>query len=156
MEPGFSILPSGSSFGRLGLPGIMFIYTHLPQHRLAKIINHTYHGCYMDVSKNRGFYTPKWMVYFMENPMNKWMIWGETPLFLETPIYGHLENRILCIPLQEVFQFFAATLHVLLAMGFPLHRWSGLPSERNVKEPGNLVGGSFHMCDRVDQLPLFP
>ncbi len=28
-------------------------------------------------TKNRGgFYPPKWMVYFMENPMNKWMIWG--------------------------------------------------------------------------------
>ena len=25
--------------------------------------------------------------------------------------------------LRQVFQFFAATLHVLLAMGFPLHRW---------------------------------
>ena len=33
----------------------------------------------MGVSKNRG--TPKWMVYFMENPMNKWMIWGENPYF---------------------------------------------------------------------------
>jgi len=31
----------------------------------------------MDVSKNRG--TPKWMVKIMENPMNKWMIWGENP-----------------------------------------------------------------------------
>ena len=30
--------------------------------------------------------TPKWMVYFMKNPMNKWMIWEETPLFLETSI----------------------------------------------------------------------
>ena len=29
----------------------------------------------MDVSKNRGF-SPKWMVKIMENPMNKWMIWG--------------------------------------------------------------------------------
>ena len=27
---------------------------------------------HVGVSKNRG--TPKWMVYFMENPMNKWMI----------------------------------------------------------------------------------
>ena len=26
----------------------------------------------------------------MENPMNKWMIWGETPLFLETPTWKHL------------------------------------------------------------------
>ncbi len=34
-----------------------------------------------------GFYPPKWMVYFMENPMNKWMIWGVFPLFLETPIF---------------------------------------------------------------------
>ena len=29
---------------------------------------------YMGVSKNSG--TPKWMVKIMENPMNKWMIWG--------------------------------------------------------------------------------
>ena len=28
--------------------------------------------------------TPKWMVYFMEKPMNKWMIWGYHH-FLETP-----------------------------------------------------------------------
>ena len=25
--------------------------------------------------------TPKWMVYFMENPMNKWMIWGFSHYF---------------------------------------------------------------------------
>ena len=23
-----------------------------------------------------GILPPKWMVYFMENPMNKWLIWG--------------------------------------------------------------------------------
>ena len=38
----------------------------------------------MGVSKNTG--TPKWMVKIMENPMNKWMIWGGweklSPLFL--------------------------------------------------------------------------
>ena len=28
----------------------------------------------MGVSKNRA--TSKWMVKIMENPMNKWMIWG--------------------------------------------------------------------------------
>ena len=27
--------------------------------------------------------------FIMENPMNKWMIWGENPLFSETSIYGH-------------------------------------------------------------------
>ena len=31
--------------------------------------------------------TPKWMVKIMENPTNKWMIWGVLPLFLETPRY---------------------------------------------------------------------
>ena len=41
---------------------------------------------YMGFSKNRGG-PPKWMVYFIENPMNKWMIWGGFPLFLEPP-YG--------------------------------------------------------------------
>ena len=39
----------------------------------------------MGVSKNRGILPPKWMVNIMENPMNKWMIWGYIPLFLETP-----------------------------------------------------------------------
>ena len=38
------------------------------------------------VSKNRGIYTPKWMVKIMENPINSWMIWGENPPFKETPI----------------------------------------------------------------------
>ena len=31
------------------------------------------HGCW---TKNSGILPPKWMVYFMENPMNKWMILG--------------------------------------------------------------------------------
>ena len=33
-----------------------------------------------------GFDPPKWMVKIVENPMNKWMIWGYIPLFLETPM----------------------------------------------------------------------
>ena len=32
--------------------------------------------------------SPKWMVKIMKNPMNKWMIWGENPLFSETHIWG--------------------------------------------------------------------
>ena len=40
-------------------------------------------GIHIGVSKNRGILPPKWMVKIMENPMNKWMIWGETPLYLE-------------------------------------------------------------------------
>ena len=40
---------------------------------------------------------PKWMVKIMENPMNKWMIWGVFPLFLvQHPYIGiiisHCEN----------------------------------------------------------------
>ena len=49
---------------------------------------------YMGVSKNRG--TPKWMVRIMENPMNKWMIWGENPLFSETSTwvsYGKMQRQ---------------------------------------------------------------
>ena len=40
----------------------------------------------MGVSKNNG--TPKWMVKIMENPMNKWMIWGIFPLFLVQHPFG--------------------------------------------------------------------
>ena len=38
----------------------------------------------MDVSKNLGFLPPKMDgENFMENPMNKWMIWGvKNPLFV--------------------------------------------------------------------------
>ena len=38
----------------------------------------------MGVSKNSG--TPKWMVYFMENPYEQMDDLGCLPLFLETPI----------------------------------------------------------------------
>ena len=31
--------------------------------------------------------SPKWMVKIMENILLKWMIWGENPLFSETPIF---------------------------------------------------------------------
>ena len=41
----------------------------------------------MGVSKNRG--TPKWMVY-NGKPYFNGMIWGENPLFSETPIYRDL------------------------------------------------------------------
>ena len=43
---------------------------------------------YMVFPKNNG--TPEWMVYFMENPMNKWMIWGY-PDFWKHP-YIHQET----------------------------------------------------------------
>ena len=38
---------------------------------------------------------PKWMVKIMENPMNKWMIWGVFPLFLETPNWKLLFFHVL-------------------------------------------------------------
>ena len=47
----------------------------------------------MDVELKIGGKPSKWMVKIMENPMNKWMIWGETPLFLETPIYFWIESQ---------------------------------------------------------------
>ena len=49
----------------------------------------------MGVEPKIGVVNPlKWMVKIVENPMNKWMIWGETPLFLETPIKSR--ETILC------------------------------------------------------------
>ena len=56
----------------------------------------------MDASKNRGVYPPKWMVYKMENPMNKWMIW-EKPLFLgntQISFFGVANFRI------SIFEFY--------------------------------------------------
>ena len=52
---------------------------------------HLWRSHHLGVSKNRGG-PPKWMVYFMENPMNKWMIWRVFPLFLETPIFTKLHK----------------------------------------------------------------
>ena len=45
----------------------------------------------MIVSKNSG--TPKWMVYFMENPI-KMDVLG-VPLFLETPIYTYYIHLVI-------------------------------------------------------------
>ena len=35
-----------------------------------------------------------WMVYFMENPMNKWMIWGVFPYFWKHPYLGGGSSNI--------------------------------------------------------------
>ena len=43
------------------------------------------YGCW---TKNRGCLPPKWMVKIMENPMNKWMIWGFSHIFGSTHIQG--------------------------------------------------------------------
>ena len=49
----------------------------------------------MSVSKNKG--TPKWMVKIMENPIKMddlgVPIWGENPLFLETPISRERDSQ---------------------------------------------------------------
>ena len=37
--------------------------------------------------QNRGVYLPKWMVKIMENPMNKWMIFGGTIIFGNTHVF---------------------------------------------------------------------
>ena len=38
----------------------------------------------MDVSKSRGVYPPKWMVYFMENLIKMDDLGGNTPIFGNT------------------------------------------------------------------------
>ena len=46
----------------------------------------------MDVEPKIGGKLPKWMVYFMENPMKIHDL-GGPPLFLETPIYEQNPDR---------------------------------------------------------------
>jgi len=89
---------------------------------------------YMGVSKNRG--TPKWMVY-KGKPYFKWMIWEETPLFLETPT---------CIYKLVIFSWSEASRkHELFFMGFSSFRPSAfllgmiLGAEKN-----NLRVGPYH------------
>ena len=83
----------------------------------------------MGVSKNSG--TPKWMVYkfIMENPMNKWMIWGETfPLFLEIPIYFYMIS---------IFRSFTHTFgNGEFFRVKPKPRWSGRSQRSNFRLPG--------------------
>ena len=46
---------------------------------------------HLGVSKNRG--TPKWMVKIMENPMNKWKIWGGHLYFWKHPFINFLGHH---------------------------------------------------------------
>ncbi len=56
------------------------------QNTAFSIVKQPY-GCF----QNSGI--PKWMVKIMENPMNKWMIWGvKTPIFGSTPISEKLRK----------------------------------------------------------------
>ena len=59
----------------------------------------------MGVSKNRG--TPKWMVYFMENPMNKWMIWGYHYFWKHPYRCSFCDFRVLCGTFFKIQVFFA-------------------------------------------------
>ena len=56
-------------------PGDWYIYRNLQPQKIN----------YMDVSKNRGIFPPKWMVKIMEHPYFLMDDLG-VPLFLETPI----------------------------------------------------------------------
>ena len=56
-------------------PGINWIYLASPRMPVTnRQKNAPKNGWY--VSKNRGKTPPKWMVYFMEKPLSKWMILG--------------------------------------------------------------------------------
>ena len=64
----------------------------------------------MGASKNRG--TPKWMVYNGKTLL-KWMIWGETPLFSETPIWiGLLRGLYIDDFRLKVSEFASGRLHI--------------------------------------------
>ena len=93
-------------------------------------IKATAEGMYGCWTKNRGF-PPKWMVKIVENPMNKWMIWGENPLFLETSVYQVTKTtkdltgsknspKHFQVPKMEVLKCLRA---ILGGWAFPLHAW---------------------------------
>ena len=58
----------------------------------------------MDVSENRGV-SPKMDDENNGKPYQKWMIWGENPLFSETPILQkrnlELDSQEICLPFQD-------------------------------------------------------
>ena len=69
----------------------------------------------MGVSKNRD--TPKRMVYFRENPIFKWMIWGETPVFSETSMWGFYSCFLFKIFTGNCEFFPTIMEHVFLSFG---------------------------------------
>ncbi len=46
---------------------------------------------------------PKWMVYFMENPIKHGMIWGENPFFWK---HSHVHSLVYCCSFQTCDLFF--------------------------------------------------
>ena len=90
------------------------------------------------------FYPPKWMVKIMENPMNKWMIWGGfTPLFL-------VQHPFVGFNFRAMFDFFGAlafvtkivTMKALPHQKFYCQPWSFLAPEVFSFHPRSLVGHS--------------
>ncbi len=50
------------------------------------------HQIHLGVNPKIGVKTPKWMVKIMENPMNKWMIWGAHPYFWKHPFRCYINK----------------------------------------------------------------
>ena len=60
--------------------------------------------------------------FIMENPMNKWMIWGENPLFSETSKYiSRNKSNLLESPLQ--------VYGILVPKSHSQFRWARTPGE---------------------------
>ena len=81
----------------------------------------------MGVSKNNG--TPKWMVYVMENPMNKWMIWGY-PYFWKQPYFDLCKSSSSSFNVRFVTFFLDETLR----------RCDGSQAVNTLKDARNEVG----------------
>ena len=63
-------------------------FSEKKRHQVCRVTGDLHIFCrHLGVSKTRCVYPPKWMVKIRENPIKHGMIWGETPLFLETPIW---------------------------------------------------------------------
>ena len=103
-------------------------------------------SCYihMGVSKNKGG-PPKWMVKIMENPMNKWMIWGYHYFWKHPYPKSSLLCSVIFVPSEEVYQgdlviFRSGLYHGLeqlsqgtrfAILGFGKYRWELLGMQRN-------------------------
>ena len=126
----YSTSPHGSTAGRIQI---------IHEKKGNRSSNHSPpwgHGTQGWHSKNRG--TPKWMVKIMENPMNKWMIWGYH-YFRKHPYKVIAYQVIQCLTQRTISDRWR-----LLTFGFRGHK-SLSPTKITIAE----LPGIFHVLNRI-------
>ncbi len=98
--------------------------------------------------------TPKWMVKMMD--LLKWMIWGETPLFLETPKWNQrlfLDTRPFLI--HHVFKFIQLFLMDMLSYAVLPVRYFLKPPKKMGSIGHEIVRHRSHKESRLIDSRLF-